>query len=388
MVPRLNPPTTWCTGNTHQPDVVCPGSRTPKNDWQTIVSRDPHTCCDCVTDKKDLVDAYCVSTEGEHVTGDDTAESYSVTLNSCTAVMIYANCGCSDPDDLSCDGPASLCRTDWVSAAGRGIDCSACAQEAPYPKYQQFADRAEAQTQCVGRRHNTYSCTYIFRKSLVGRSCVGGLCTGNSDDMIDPDITCTAPSVLIANSSRVAGRDESSCCVRTGMCTSNSHVELEPDVVCRPPFQPKAQQDSIVGRTAMQCCEVAGMCVGNTDVGAYPDVVCPAPSLLIKHAAMTRGRTASTCCAVTGMCSGNSDARAEPPIECTSPATLRPHAAAIRGRRPWICCEVKHMCQGNTDSSTDVMCPTPSLLVSNAAMARGTTTSECCQISGTRPLRY
>jgi hypothetical protein len=59
-------------------------------------------------------------------------------------------------------------------------------------------------------------CIYSFRRSMSAKRCISGMCAGNSDTSIDPDVRCAAPSVLSPSASMIAGRDQATCCIRTG----------------------------------------------------------------------------------------------------------------------------------------------------------------------------
>ena len=286
-----------CSGNVdnvHEPDIQCPGQRTPKDEWAMISARDPETCCQCVDNPEDLVDAYCVTTADEHVDGDHTVSTYQAGQNECTDIMVYA----------SCEGEAVACREDPTYHGANSDICAACAEEAPYPSFQSKADANTAQTMCIGG-DNKYDCTYIFRRSLAGQRCVTGMCAGNSDPTIDPDITCTFPSVPVGRATKKAGRTEDECCIRSGMCANNTNAQHEPAIECPPPFVPRPHAEDVQGRGVSRCCITTGKCTGNIDRTLEPDIVCDAPSVLADYSSEKDGRDKATCCQKQGMCAGN-----------------------------------------------------------------------------------
>ena len=372
-----------CAGNDDPgADVQCPPPRTLKQNARSIYGHSPDECCEC-DPHAESVNAYCLATSSDEsiALDGDTDNVVQLADNHCTQVMAYAGDG-----QTGCNGVYEPCRTDSTAELPGGRKCEDCQAFAPYPTFQQLADQNTAQSLCVGEfigwtsegvsRH--FTCTYVFRRS-DGR-CITGMCTGNSDKEIDPDIECPGDRVLVQNSQDVAGRTVGECCTRRGYCTRNSAREHQPDITCEPPMRLIGGADAIIGRSEEACCERTGMCTGNTDGSA--DVICDADSheTLKPDSASIEGRTQAVCCEITGMCRGNTD---QPDVECTEELPLYfDDAFSRRFRTVERCCKplpVTGMCAGNTDkdSEPDINCETLSPY-DDFSTRVGRTQDECC----------
>lgn len=393
-----------CSGNSNPAeDVDCQAlglaGRTlkPNSDY---VARgdDSRVCCECRGTDSSLrltrPDAWCVQSF-ENSPSDHLEDAVLAGEDQCSQVMRYAKC-----PELS-----SFCGTCIDNCEA----CEECAEEYPYPTWQEVADNSRGQLRCMEEdlgetAANRFECTYIFRRFELHEeqaACVDIMCAGNTDPDIDPDVTCSNGLQLLPNPDQVVGRTEQECCVITGRCTGNTDSEAEPDIEC--PFPSKVTDEvGAVGRDEASCCIISGMCVGNTpsvdepdvqcssplrtkqgaelivgrsttlccervgfcagnDVPEVEDVVCPAPTSLVVDAENVVGRTNETCCYRTGLCVGNADTVVEPDIACSAPAFLRNGAANRIGRSAdpnGPCCEVTGMCAGNSnaDKEPDVFC--------------------------------
>ena len=212
---------------------------------------------------------------------------------------------------------------------------------------------------------------------------ITGKCSGNTNSIREPDISCALPQTPILNSASTDGRDNATCCRVTGMCAGNSDFTHEPDVECASPqvLRPDATTAECRGSNSdCQCCITTGKCSGNTDSEAEPDVVCPGQSVLRPHSNARDGRDEATCCHRVGMCILNTDADSEPDISCPGLSVLRPAAESIQGRTSEACCHTTGMCVDNTDreAEPDIECCAPSVLVDEPESVRGRGV-ECCQ---------
>ena len=90
---------------------------------------------------------------------------------------------------------------------------------------------AWAQSLCMAAEE--HDCTYLFRQ--VERLPCRGMCSGNANEQITPDVDCGENGRLKEHSSTIPGRTKELCCDVTGMCAGNS--DSSTDVVCRAPSQ-------------------------------------------------------------------------------------------------------------------------------------------------------
>ena len=265
--------------------------------------------------------------------------------------------------------------------------CAACAEDYTLSDstWQQQANGPEGQAACTADL--TSDCTYTFRRSLAAERCISGMCSGNTDATIDPDVSCPAPWVPKhpgALQTLLSGRTVEECCAIRDTCIGNTDNHTHPDVVCPGLFELKPGASEIIGRDVNRCCEVRGKCTGNTHDRAEPDVACPAPQDLKPDAHAIDGRSASTCCETRGKCTGNTDALHEPDVACTSPQVLVPGAASISAREAWACCHAVGQCTDNTDAlaEPDLVCSAPSVLRPGSSTRAGRDEASCCHITG------
>eukprot|EP01045_Picozoa_sp_COSAG04_P019476 COSAG04_NODE_1893_length_5290_cov_1.894433_4_plen_518_part_00 len=324
-----------CVGNDNPSEDVtradC-GGWSLKEDASAIYRSDDSVeeCCECDPDR---VDAYCVAMLEESSALDgDTRYAAQLSDNQCTNVMAYAGC----------DGDYERCRTDSNAVLDGDAECEDC-KDPEYKAFQHLADENAAQGLCVGgfdvgTKH--YNCTYIFRR---GR-CITGMCSGNSDQDFDPDITCPADMQPVENPHQVVGRSVERCCTRRGYCCSNSEREHQPNITCVTPMQPKESCDAIFGRTREICCEATGMCTGNSDQALDPDVVCDEYSELVLDSDHIAGRTQEECCERRGYCSNNTNSDHEPDVACPHENLELLPDRTLKGRSQEACCGRTGMC--------------------------------------------
>jgi hypothetical protein len=448
--------TGMCSGNTDPAeDVDClalglEGRSLKSNSHDIALSHidgDVRQCCECNglgSQEVARPDAWCIKSaiEASQQIADSSDDVDPIDAdNQCTRVMRYAGCG--DESDRSDERMCRRCALSSLDGecdrSDSECDCDRCARceqrgRSNYTAWQKRADRSEGQLLCMEEdlgheAANRFECTYIFRRiedQEIVTGCVDTMCAGNTDQDLDPDITCSngwqlhenpettygrteekccvktglcfgntdfvaEPDIECPLPSRLTdladamGREEASCCVTSGMCAGNSN---EPDVQCPSPLGTKDNAESLVGRNADSCCERVGYCVDNDALGVEEeDVVCDAPTSLVAGAESVAGRTPMECCVRTGLCVGNTDAFAEPDIACVAPAELLAGAMHRMGRSAEAggpCCGVTGMCAGNTNSvdEPDVVCNGEWELIEDASVVlRGSPEEEgwrCC----------
>ena len=225
---------------------------------------------------------------------------------------------------------------------------------------------------CPPRMRLRESADQINIDSDIGGNCceeITGMCSGNTDQSTEsgePDITCTAPSILKPNGNTITGRTPEVCCHITEQCGDNTDPTHD-HPGCPDNMTPKASNTPCTATpcTDSDCCiEITGKCVGNYDQTNNPDISCIAPYELKLNPNTVVGRDILSCCEIRGRCYGNTDSAAEPSVSCTGGKISNDRDPAypgsnvgIIGRDEATCCHTKRYCTNPAVSNyTDIVC--------------------------------
>ena len=137
-----------CVGNSREPDYVCPEPFQLKDGAAQIRGRSQSACCWCEEHTEQVNDAYCWKTSLAAAGTQQFRLDMVDVDNECTEVMRYANCPI-----ICIENGATIEETERMLP-----ECAECAQEPPYPKWQEMSDLGSAQGECMTA--NTYDCTY------------------------------------------------------------------------------------------------------------------------------------------------------------------------------------------------------------------------------------
>eukprot|EP01045_Picozoa_sp_COSAG04_P000107 COSAG04_NODE_2_length_56781_cov_25.092252_31_plen_3914_part_00 len=280
-----------CSGNTDGNDFVCPlvgymvkpnASFIPAAGNDTLEARTA-TCCDrlfctgaeCGDGYRPKPDAAALPPPGVAVSQGQCCVAATTTV-SC-AMDTYKVFGATSTDDR-----CEPCTPVSNAASSASVECTSAEDTrvgACNAGFYKAAGGYRASDACV-------ACTQVEHASGTASY----TCTSGSD---------TRVSACEFGYTRVAGgAGEADACIVQGMCAGNADPAVEPDVLCSQPSELRPSAHRIMGRTATICCHVTGMCIGNTD--RTEDIRCATGEVAVFGA--SRLRIAAGCCEAVDAC--------------------------------------------------------------------------------------